>query len=114
MEGAVHDGQVGRRKNPCFRFCKVGGRLRKLSKVFQGRVTMDASRFDALEELPELERDSRSGGGVLLDLFDARHPYLIVRKMRTSYFGHRSAFKGSQSVMTCGGISVEWNMLTDD
>ena len=45
---------------------------------------MDASRLDPLEELPELERDSRSGGGLLLDLFDARHPYLIVRKMRTS------------------------------
>ena len=46
---------------------------------------MDASRLDPLEELPEFERDSRSGG-LLLDLFDARHPYLIVRKVRTSYF----------------------------
>jgi hypothetical protein len=64
---------------------KEGVRLRKLSSVFQSRVTM---RYEAglglglglvpWRRCPELERDLRSGAALRL-FFHARHPYLIVR-----------------------------------
>ena len=78
LDRAVHDVQVGERKDPCFRYDlalqKEGVRLRKLSSVFQSRVTM---LYDTglvpWRRCPELERDWRSGAASRL-FFDARHP----------------------------------------
>lgn len=46
---------------------------------------MDASRLD-LGGAARARTGFAERGRLLLDLFDARHPYLIVRKMSTSYF----------------------------
>ena len=66
MGEAVHDGQVRRRKDSCFRFDLALQSRRKAKglyrQCFKSRVTMDASRLGPLEELLERGSDSWSPG----------------------------------------------------